>query len=305
MPEASLVVKETLPEVELSCLLELDEYELALKEGKRLGLPEMTTSLLLSLRDRLSNAQFTKIITLVMQDNQLYSYYSRHNKEFLFDFYRQADCLGDLAQHIWKQGVQEGNTAEYIHQVEELYSRITHDPLIKQDQPLLQRQSQLYEFQKSITPLLQRDITNLSMDDTIEQLVISHLDKQLNALLKKFKISEQKLYYIKCRVLAQEGRFEDLYKFAQERKSPIGYLPFYRYCLKHNRKDEAIPYVRLLSGIPPATRVEMYLKCGSYHDAIKFASKEKDISLLKHIYKAVPANEPEMRTLASEAISRI
>ncbi|CUS24415.1 LAQU0S16e01200g1_1 [Lachancea quebecensis] len=300
-----LVLKEPLPDLELPSLIELDEYELALKEGRRREIPGMIMSILLIMRKQLTTSQFTKVITLVMQDNQLYTYYARHDDGFLFDFYRQTDQLSNLAHHIWGQEARNKNPAEYLRQVEELYNRDPQDNLIKNDQPLLRRQSELYAFQKDVSHLLQVDMENMNLNGTIELLVKLRLDKQLNSLIKKFKITDRKLYHIKCKVLAQQNRFDDLFKFAQERKSPIGYHPFYKYCLKQKRKKEAAVYVRMISGISYEKRIEMYLRCDSYNDAINLASKEKDIPSLKNIYKTIPSNEPQLKALVSEAMSKL
>lgn len=232
-------------------------------------------------------------------------YYARHDDEFLFDFYRQTDQLSNLAHHIWDQEVRNQNPAEYLRQVEELYNRDSQDILIKNDQPLLHRQSELYEFQRSISHLLQVDLENMNLDGTIELLIKMKLDKQLNSLIKKFKVTDRKIYHIKCRVLTQQDRFDDLFKFAQERKSPIGYYPFFKYCLKQKRKKEAAVYVRMISGIPYEKRIEMYLRCESYNDAINLASKEKDIPSLKNIYKTIPPNQPQLKTLVNEAMSKL
>ncbi|CAR23537.1 tethering complex subunit VPS16 [Lachancea thermotolerans CBS 6340] len=300
-----LVLKEPLPDLELPSLLELDEHELALKEGRRRGIPGMIMSILLILQKQLTTSQFTKVIMLVMQDNQLYTYYARHDDEFLFDFYRQTDQLSNLAHHIWDQEVRNQNPAEYLRQVEELYNRDSQDILIKNDQSLLHRQSELYEFQRSISHLLQVDLENMNLDGTIELLIKMKLDKQLNSLIKKFKVTDRKIYHIKCRVLTQQDRFDDLFKFAQERKSPIGYHPFFKYCLKQKRKKEAAVYVRMISGIPYEKRIEMYLRCESYNDAINLASKEKDIPSLKNIYKTIPPNQPQLKALVNEAMSKL
>ncbi|SCU95324.1 LANO_0E10022g1_1 [Lachancea nothofagi CBS 11611] len=300
-----LIIMERMPAMELSALLELDEHELALKEGNKLGIPEMTLSVLLKLREQLNTAQFTKIIMLTMRDDQLFTYYSRHDGTFLFDFYRQTDQLAELAYHLWSEGLKDGTSGEFLPQVKELYSRLTHDSLIRNDQGTLERQVQLLEFQKSLAQVQQINVVNATLDDTIRILIVNRLDKQLVVFLRKFKVPDQKYYHIKCKALAREQRFDDLYKFAQERKSPIGYMPFYKSLLQQKRKKEASVYVQMISGISYEKRFEMYLQCGSYFDAIQLASKEKDVPNLKRIYKQIPPNEAQLRTLVNETVNKL
>ncbi|CEP61962.1 tethering complex subunit VPS16 LALA0_S04e04588g [Lachancea lanzarotensis] len=299
-----LVVKETLPEIEFPALFDLDEHELALKKAKDYGNPEMTLSVLLKLREQLTTTQFMKLILLIMRDDQLFAYYCRNDNSFLIDYYRQSDQIDELAFQLLIQGKNNNTPGAFLPQVRDLYARIVQDPLIKLDRDVLERQIQLNEFQKQLEQLHNVSFVDTSLDNTIKKLIIHRLDRPLASMLKKFKISDPKYYHIKCGVLAQEQRFEDLYKFSQERKSPIGYLPFFKCCLQQKKKKEAVVYVRMVSGISYEQRKEMYLNCSAFQDAVQLASKEKDVSGLKEIYKLVPANEPQLRAFITETMNK-
>ncbi|SCV03245.1 LAME_0H08878g1_1 [Lachancea meyersii CBS 8951] len=301
----NLVVEEALPEIEFPALFELDEHELALKKAKDYGNPEMTLSVLLKLREQLTTTQFTKLILLVMRDDQLFAYFCRNDNTFLIDYYRQSDQLNELAYQLWTQGAESETSNEYLPQVKELFGRIIHDPLVKNDRDILERQIHLTELQKHLEQAHGLSFVNATLDETIKKLISNRLDRPLAALLKKFKISDQKYYHIKCKLLAQDQRFEDLYKFSQERKSPIGYMTFYKRCLQQKKKKEAAVYVRMVSGIPYEKRLKMYLNCSSFQDAIQLASKEKDVAGLKEIYKQVPANEPQLRAFITETMNKV
>ncbi|SCU88250.1 LAFA_0E11584g1_1 [Lachancea sp. 'fantastica'] len=300
-----LVLREALPEIEFSALFDLDEHELALKKAKDYGNPEMTLSVLLKLREQLTTAQFMKLILLIMRSDQLFAYYCRNDKSFLIDYYRQSDQTDELAFQLWAQGKNNNTPSEFLPQVRDLYGRIVQDPLIKLDRDVLERQIQLIDFQKQLEQLHNVSIVDTSLDDTIKTLIRHRLDRPLATVLKKFKVPDQKYYHIKCGVLAKEQRFEDLYKFSQERKSPIGYLPFYKCCLQQRKKKEAVVYVRMVTGIPYEKRLEMYLNCSAFQDAIQLASKEKDVSSLKDIYRLVPANEPQLRAFITDTMNKL
>ncbi|SCU85109.1 LADA_0D05754g1_1 [Lachancea dasiensis] len=299
-----LAKREPLPAVELSLLLELDECELALDEGLRLGIPEMTLSVLLTLKERLTVAQFTKIIMLIMREDQLFAYFCRNDVNYLIDFYRQADQLPDLAYALWLQGASRGTSSECVPLVKELYNRVANDSLLKNDQSILERQVSVVEFQKSLEQTHQLSVINSSLDDTLRQLITKHLDKQLASCVKKFRIPETKLYHLKCQVLSEQQRFDDLHKFALEKKSPIGYIPFFKSCLRQKRKKEAAIYVRMISGAQYDKKLDMYLQCESFYDAIQLAAKEKDIPNLKRVYKLVPPNEPQLKALITEHMDK-
>lgn len=300
-----LILKEPLSYVKLPMLLELDDNQIALKEAQKTGIPELTLSVLLKLENTLTVAQFTKLLILIMQDDQLFNYYSRDNYEFLYDFYRQTDKYVDLAHLVLRQGKKNNNIRSFLPQVEELYSRVLDDPLIKDDKDMLNRQAKLYQFQEDFSAQYQVELVGLTMDETLAKLISTQQHKQVTKILKTFKISDKKYYHIKCKTLAKEGKFDELYNFAQERKSPIGYLPFYNYLMKEKHKREAIVYISMLSGVPYSKRLQMHLKCGSFYDAIQLATKEKDIQSLKKIYNLIPSNEPQLKTLVTENMSKL
>ncbi|SCU77523.1 LAMI_0A01442g1_1 [Lachancea mirantina] len=301
----NLILLEPLPEVKLPLLLELDDNELALSEGKKQGNSGFLLSVLLLLKKKLTKVQFTKLLTLVMRDNELYNYYSRKDDNFLFDFYRHIDNYASLGQLVWQQGITTRNLAQFLPQIEEFYSRGQNDPVMKEDHNLIVRQLKIIKTQTSLDPSNNPDIVDRSLNETLKELLVQNRNKEVDSYVGKFRISQKKFYHLKCRALAQAGRFEELHKFAMERKSPIGYEPFFRYTIEQKRKKEASVYVSMISGIKYERAIQLYLYCGSFSDAIQLAFKEKDVQQLKSIYQSVPSNEPHLKALVTEALGKL
>lgn len=300
-----LSLLECSPELKISELLGLDDDNLALTECLKVQCPELTISLLLKLREKLTTTQLAKLLILDMPDEQLYPYFQRDNHEFLYDYFRQIDSFVDLALLLLVQGKKHGTIRTFLPQVQELYSKILNDSLVKQDTELLQRQENLWIYQETLSSKYDHNFVELTLDKTLGKLIEMKQERQVQDLLKKFKVSEKKYYHVKCKSLIEIKSFDELYQFATARKSPIGYMPFFSYLKRKNYNKEAIPYVSMVSSITYEEKKQMYLQCKGYHEAIQLAGKEKDIIGLKELYKMIPANEPRLKAQINEIMGNL
>lgn len=63
--------------------------------------------------------------------------------------------------------------------------------------------------------------TNMTLDQTLSKLIETGQDKQVKEIVKKFKISEKKLYHLKCKTLVEAKKFDELLQFAQSRNHQL------------------------------------------------------------------------------------
>ncbi|MCG8711258.1 hypothetical protein JHU04_004661, partial [Brenneria sp. 4F2] len=70
-----LALLESSPELKTLELLKLDDHALALSECLKFGCPELTLSVLLTMRQKLTTAQLAKLLILDMPQDQLYPYF--------------------------------------------------------------------------------------------------------------------------------------------------------------------------------------------------------------------------------------
>lgn len=300
-----LTLLETRPELKMMELLELDDDNLALSEALKTEEPDLIVSLLLKCRSKLSRAQFIKLLILGMTDNQVYSYFQYSNDEFLYDFYRQTDNYVDLAHLIVRQSRQQGTIKPFLQQIHDLYGRQQNNNYFKKEVDLFHRQEELWKYQDNLSDNYNRNFTDITLESTLIMLIEMQHDKQVTDFVKRFKVSEKRLYHCKCKVLVDNKRFDELHQFANEKKSPIGYLPFYKYLIKMGYETEASLYVGMMSGISYEQKKDMYLKCKNYQEAIRLAERERDIESLQDIYKLIPADKVQLRSLIDEIFSRL
>lgn len=291
--------------LKISELLELEDDNLALTVSMEASCPELTLALLLSLRDRLTTAQLTRLLMVNMRNEQLFPYYNRKNFSFLYDYYRQMDQFVDLAHLLIAQAKQQGSIGAFLPQVRELYSKVPNNILTKEDAELILRQEKLYAYQESLGSKYGQKFIDLSLDETLCKLIDLKQERQAQDLVKKFKVSDKKFYHLKCKRLIESKSFDDLYEFAIGRKSPIGYQPFYNYLKRKGYNTEAVSYVEMISGISYKQKWDLYLECKGYHEAIQLAGKEKDILGLKELYRVIPANEPRLKAEINQMMGRI
>ena len=113
---------------------------MALKESLKTESPEFILSLLLKLKEKLTNAQLAKLLLMDLPRNNLYLYSQRKDYAFLFDFYRQSDNLTGLAHCIIGEAEQKGHSVKpFLPQVKDLYKHVTGDLILKQDVEFLER----------------------------------------------------------------------------------------------------------------------------------------------------------------------
>lgn len=88
--------------------------------------------------------------------------------------------------------------------------------------------------------------TDESIVQTIAKLIeIKYKDNEMEIvkeLKTKFKIPEKQFYWVVLNTLSKLNRWNDLRAFAKEKKSPIGYYPFYRKAMNLGKMKEAGHY---------------------------------------------------------------
>lgn len=104
-------------------------------------------------------------------------------------------------------------------------------------------QIDLLDLQKALELRSQsrRSFMNLTISETMEELVLLSIsdpmesrwtEQELQKIVKRFKVSDKMVWYLKIRLYSENGAWDQLKQLAQEKKSPVGYKPFARACIK-------------------------------------------------------------------------
>lgn len=254
-----LTLLEENPIKRIAALYELDDNSLALKESILTKNPELTISLILQLRKKLTVSQLTKLLILDGSNTQINTYFNKNNMNYLLDFYRQTDNFIDLAYCILQQGKQLNSVNAILPQLKELYGKVYK--MAKISSNLFQRQIQLVEYQEHISQLFNTDFTHCSLDDTLIKLIQLKQSKHVDELVKKFHITPRKFYHIQCKVLIEMRQFDELYTFITKKKSPIGIDTIYRRLLAGGHKTQALRFIPLMTNLTAEQKAQLQLQC--------------------------------------------
>lgn len=151
-------------------------------------------------------------------------------------------------------------------------------------------QIELLDLQKTLVLRSGKEFVDLTLVETIAKIIELCLEFPIDAnrwetdiikIVKRFKISDKVLYQIRIQIYSKHQRWDLLYKFANEKKSPIGYLIFARTCLKYKQNDEALKYIDKLN--TTEDKFDIYLDTKNYRRAADMAYKLKDSQRLEAV----------------------
>jgi hypothetical protein len=123
----------------------------------------------------------------------------------------------------------------------------------------------------------------LSAHDTIFYLVGQGHYKRAQKVQSEFKINDKAYTYIRLRALVAERRWIELEEFAKQKKSPIGWEPFFNEILAAGNTRVASVFIPKCTSLTVAERVDMWVKCGLFVKAGEEAFKAKDRGLLEDL----------------------
>jgi hypothetical protein len=106
-------------------------------------------------------------------------------------------------------------------------------------------QIELLDMQHTLEKRTGQIFVGLSLSQTLYNLALLTVDqttesstweREINKLLRRFRVSDKSLWHIKLQCYARSGAWDALKRLASEKKSPIGYKPFARICIKQVQK---------------------------------------------------------------------
>lgn len=116
----------------------------------------------------------------------------------------------------------------------------------------------------------------------MSQCIMLGNQRALAQLRSDFKIPDRQFWFLKIRTLAQAQDWNALMDFAQEKKSPVGYLPFYNAAKAKGAPNAVL--AQFIRRLPDArSRAEMFAAIGLVNEAAEAAAATKDQDLLTKI----------------------
>ncbi|CAJ0598472.1 unnamed protein product [Cylicocyclus nassatus] len=125
---------------------------------------------------------------------------------------------------------------------------------------------------------------------TIRDTVVEHADdaQKVAQFKHQAKLTDKQVWLWTIEGLAKKGKMEQLFDMAQK-KSPVGYVPFIKACMKYHRQDECKKYFAKVHGYQDL--IAAYMAMGNYVGAAKMAFDRHDRDMLQHVFMKSHGNK--------------
>ncbi|KAF1921331.1 Vps16, N-terminal region-domain-containing protein [Ampelomyces quisqualis] len=278
-------------------LLNMKEDIIALDKAIESGDTDLVFHVLLHLRKKLPLASFFRVINsrpvaTALVESSAWD----QDRELLKDLYYQDDRRLDGSNLLLSEALSHKDIHASMDKLK-LASKYLQD---SRDAPaIFQRQAiddvakllRLQEtFEKDLgsrdgapSATARTSYIGLSAHDTIFHLVGQGHYKRAQKVQSEFKINDKAYTYIRLRALVAERRWIELEEFAKQKKSPIGWEPFFNEILAAGNTRVASVFIPKCTTLTVADRVDMWIKCGLFVKAGEEAFKAKDRALLEDL----------------------
>ncbi|OAL05339.1 vacuolar protein sorting-associated protein 16 [Phaeosphaeriaceae sp. SRC1lsM3a] len=280
-------------------LLNMKEDNIALDKAIESGDTDLVYHVLLHLRKKLPLASFFRVvnsrpIATALVESSAWD----QDKELLKDLFYQDDRRLDGSNLLLSEALAQNDLHHSMDKLK-LASKYLQDS--RDTAAVFQRQAiddaaKLLRLQETFEKdLSSRDnapatpgssptsLIGLSAHDTIFHLIRQGHYKRAQKVQSDFKIADKAYTYIRLRALVSARHWFELEEFAKQKKSPIGWEPFFNEVLAAGNTRVASVFIPKCTNLTVADRVDMWVKCGLFVKAGEEAFKAKDRALLEDL----------------------
>ena len=187
-----------------------------------------------------------------------------------------------------------------LEKAKEAYGLCERDPFffacVKDQQALIEKQKKVGKE----TSVLSITGSNVSICDTIYQLLMERHVQPAETLAKAFQVPDKKLAYIRLRVCAGRDDWSDVETLLSGKKTPaITFKPYADLAIKKGNYDMAERCV--LRVLEPDYQVSVLLYMGKFMSAAQVAVRAKSQDLIAEVSKQ--CTDPEVRGFIESSLA--
>ncbi|KAL5360541.1 Vps16, N-terminal region-domain-containing protein [Aspergillus floccosus] len=267
-------------------LLNMEEDKIALDKAIESGDNDLVNYVLLHLKSKVPLASFFRMINTRPMASALVETTARgEDTELLKDLYYQDDRPIDGSNVLVAEALNETDIARKIEKLH-LASRLladSKDPTVVLQQKLLSESSSLLKIQEGLDKDLsdRTEFLGLSLNETVYRLIRAGYGKRAQKIQGEFKMPEKTYWWLRLRALVAKRDWGELEEIGRNKKSPIGWEPFYNEILGAGNTKLASVFVPKCTSLPVEEKVEMWVKCGMIAKAGEEAFRAKDVNTLE------------------------
>lgn len=254
-------------------LLTMHEDKLALVKAIESGDTDLVYHVLLRLKSQLSRGDFFRLVQAPIADasapgsgmsttdttanapspsshvylasNLLEIYAKQEDVELLKDFYFQDDRRTEGALLALERAAKDQDLTQKIQYIKEAQKLFGEE----KDRALESKLSEEYVRLLGFQSALEKEdggrtrFVGLSVNDTIRTCLIKDMPKKAEKVRGDWKVPDKRFWNIKISALISGRDTDELWAFANSKKSPIGYQPFIAQLISAGYVQESLRYV--------------------------------------------------------------
>lgn len=303
-----LLNHETRAGKQVPLLLAMEEDEIALDKALESGDVDLVFFVLLQLKKKLPHASFFRLLTNRPVATAIVESSAKgQDQELLKDLYYQDDRRLDGANLLFSEALNQTvpqTKGDKLKLAAKLLGD-SKDPMSTFYSRSYNEAQALIRVQASLDHDLDAHYSGLSLNETILRLIRSGYGKRAAKLQSDFKVPEKTWWWLRLRGLVAQRNFGELEEVSRQRRSPIGWEPFFNEVLGAGNQKIAGLFVPKCTGLSAQERSEMWVKCGMIEKAGEELVKVKDVNGLEELREKARAGEAvELERMISQFRSK-
>ncbi|KAL9590998.1 MAG: hypothetical protein Q9203_000194 [Teloschistes exilis] len=303
-----LLNHETRAGKQVPLLLAMEEPEIALDKALESGDTDLVFYVLLQLKKKLPLASFFRLLTNRPIATAVVEASARvQDQELLKDLYYQDDRRLDGANLLFSEALNQTAPQTKVDKLK-LAAKLLGDS--KDPSSTLYSRSYaeaqaLIRVQASLDQDLDAHYSGLSLNETLLRLITTGYGKRAIKIQSDFKLPEKTWWWLRLRGLVIKRDWGEIEEVSKQRRSPIGWEPFFNEVLGAGNQKLAGIFVPKCTALSAQERSEMWVKCGMIVKAGEELVKAKDVNGLEELReKASGSNVAEIQKMIAQFGSR-
>ena len=279
-----LLDHETRAGKQVPLLLSMEEDEIALDKAIESGDTDLVFFVLLHLKKKLPLASFFRVLNNRPVATALVESSARsQDRELLKDLYYQDDRRLDGANLLIAEALAQSAPQTKIDKLKLATKLLSDfkDPAASLHQKSYAEAQQLIRTQDVLDRDLDARFSGLSLNETLVRLVRSGYSKRAAKIQAEFRVPDKTWWWLRLRALVAKRDWGEIEEMAKQRRSAIGWEPFFNEVLGAGNTKLAAVFVSKCTGLTARERSGMWVKCGMVGKAGEELMKAKDLEGLE------------------------
>ncbi|UNI16382.1 Vacuolar protein sorting-associated protein 16 [Purpureocillium takamizusanense] len=280
-------------------LLDMEEDELALDKSIESGDTDLVLYVLLKLKKKLPLAAFFRVInarptaTAMVEASAI----QEADNTLLKDLYYQDDRRVDGALVFIRESLNQPDARTASDKLALAAKLLADTKEANLELHALNQTTMLLRLQAAFDRDLTDTFSGLSVDETLFKLIRLGYNSQAKKIQNDFKVPEKVAWWIRLRALVAKREWNEIEDTSKQRKSPIGWEPFFNLTLQAGNPRLAAVFIPKCTGLEPGETIIMYEKCGMRVRAAEEAVRLRDQGAWQRLLEAAGRGSQEGREI--------